>query len=150
MAVRRILTVTAPLILMPVRPLSAPSRSRPEISTSVPVPLTVMALPDVAVMLAPTTPSQMIDTDFVIDSAPNVPGSRQLTVPPGAVLDSAPMKVRQGLVAEHGLTSSPAADTQVLCACAKAGTVISENPTSVPSTHSNNAILFIFRPQVIA
>jgi hypothetical protein len=64
------------------------------------------------------TPSQEIVIAFVIVTAPNPPGSRQLISPPGAVFEIAPAKVLQGAVRLHGLASSPTPETQVRVACA--------------------------------
>src|SRR5262245_3518650 len=56
--------------------------------------------------------------DFVIVTAPNPPGSKQLISPPAAVFEIAPAKVLHGAVRLHGLTSSPTPDTHVRVACA--------------------------------
>jgi hypothetical protein len=50
---------------------------------------------------------------FVIVTAPNPPGSKQLISPPEAVFEIAPAKVLQGAVQRHGLASSPTPDTHV-------------------------------------
>src|SRR5262245_2528966 len=56
--------------------------------------------------------------DFVIVTAPNPPGSKQLISPPEAVFEIAPGKVLHGAVRLHGLASSPTPDTHVRVACA--------------------------------
>jgi hypothetical protein len=61
---------------------------------------------------------QSIEIDFVIVTAPNPAGSRQLISPPAAVFDIAPANVLQGAVRLQGLASSPTPDTHVLVACA--------------------------------
>src|SRR5262244_2118401 len=58
---------------------------------------------------------------FVIVTAPNPPGSKQLISPSGAVFEIAPAKVLHGAVRLHGLASSPTPDTQVRVAWALAG-----------------------------
>src|SRR5215468_3125643 len=55
---------------------------------------------------------------FVIVTAPNPPGSKQLISPSGAVFEIAPAKVLHGAVRLHGLASSPTPDTHVRVACA--------------------------------
>src|SRR5215475_14714243 len=55
---------------------------------------------------------------FVIVTAPNPPGSKQLISPPAAVFEIAPAKVLHGAVRLHGWTSSPTPDTHVRVACA--------------------------------
>src|SRR5882762_1600396 len=86
----------------------------------------VFAPPSLTVMPGPTatrTPPvkpQSIVIDFVIVTAPNPPGSRQLISPPAAVFEIAPGKVLQGAVRLHGFTSSPTPETQVRVACAYA------------------------------
>ncbi len=57
---------------------------------------------------------------FVIVTAPNPPGSRQLISPLAAVFEIAPAKVWHGAVRLHGLASSPTPDTHVRVACALA------------------------------
>jgi hypothetical protein len=60
---------------------------------------------------------------FVIVTAPNPPGSKQLISPPEAVLEIAPAKVLHGAVRLQGLASSPTPDTHVRVACAFVGDV---------------------------
>jgi hypothetical protein len=78
---------------------------------------------------------QSIVIDFVIVTAPNPPGSRQLISPLRAVLEMAPAKVLHGAVRLHGLTSSPTPETQVRVACAWAGTA--SNDPSMASGSRN-------------
>src|SRR6266511_3066557 len=66
----------------------------------------------------PSVPVQSIWISFVIVTAPNPPGSRQLMMPGLAVFEIAPAKVLQGAVRLQGLTSSPTPDTHVRVACA--------------------------------
>src|SRR6266550_6259878 len=73
-------------------------------------------------------PVQSIMIDFVIVTAPNPPGSRQLMMPGLAVFEIAPANVLHGAVRLHGLTSSPTPDTQVRVACACA---IDANPATI-------------------
>src|SRR2546421_5585688 len=72
----------------------------------------------------PSVPVQSIMISFVIVTAPNPPGSRQLMMPGLAVLEIAPAKVLHGAVRLHGLTSSPTPETQVRVACAWASVVM--------------------------
>jgi thiol:disulfide interchange protein len=58
--------------------------------------------------------------DFVIVTAPKVPGSSASISPPAAVFEIAPAKVLHGAVRLHGLASSPTPETQVRVACARA------------------------------
>ena len=69
---------------------------------------------------------------FVIVTAPNPPGSKQLISPPAAVFEIAPAKVLHGAVRLHGLTSSPTPDTHVRVACAWASEA--KNPQAATTT----------------
>src|SRR6266511_5734987 len=68
--------------------------------------------------MLPSVPVQSIWISFVIVTAPNPPGSRQLMMPGLAVFEIAPAKVLQGAVRLQGLPSSPRPETQVRVACA--------------------------------
>jgi hypothetical protein len=101
-----------------VSPFPQPSINTPWILTlSVAAALTLMPFVKQPVML-PSLPSDTIEMDFVIVTAPNPPGSRTLISPLGAVFEMAPAKVLQGAVREHGFASSPTPDTQVRVAWA--------------------------------
>src|SRR2546423_9830743 len=110
-------------MLMPLTPVPAPAIS---------IPRRITLMPAVVERFTPLTPEfrmppgnwrQSISIDLVMVTAPKPPGSRQLILPPAAVLDIAPAKVLHGAVRLHGLTSSPTPETQVRVACAYAGAV---------------------------
>src|SRR5216117_2832662 len=84
---------------------------------------------------------QSISIDLVMVTAPKPPGSRQLILPPAAVLEMAPAKVLHGAVRLHGLTSSPTPETQVRVACACAGAVASIGTQTAPRRVSRIGIL---------
>src|SRR3954462_13277867 len=88
-------------------------------------------------------PVQSMVIDFVMVTAPNPPGSRQLISPPAAVLEIAPAKVLHGAVREQGLTSSPTPETQVRVACAEETEVAA--PATMPK-HTANAIARLMMP----
>src|SRR5690348_16475887 len=71
---------------------------------------------------------------FVIVTAPNPPGSRQLISPAGAVFEIAPAKVLHGAVRLHGLASSPTPETQVRVACAFAEPADANTKNAMPRT----------------
>src|SRR5437763_6314085 len=79
--------------------------------------------------------------DFVIVTAPNPPGSRQLMMPGLAVFEIAPANVLQGAVRLHGLASSPTPETQVRVACAWASAQQAKRSTRTVSTFTDS--LFI-------
>src|SRR5216117_1943046 len=76
-----------------------------------------------AFRMPPGNCRQSISIDLVMVTAPKPPGSRQLILPPAAVLEIAPAMVLHGAARLHGLTSSPTPETQVRVACACAGAV---------------------------
>src|SRR6185369_15874904 len=77
------------------------------------------------------TPSATIEIDFVIVTAPKLPGSRTLISPAAAVFEMAPANVLHGAVREQGFTSSPTPETQVRAGCASATfTVVSKDSTN--------------------
>src|SRR5215510_10385676 len=78
---------------------------------------------------------------FVIVTAPNPPGSRQLISPFLAVFEIAPAKVLHGAVRLQGLTSSPTPDTQVRVAWAWAGSATSNGTTSMAASASRSEAL---------
>src|SRR3954452_24568587 len=91
------------------------------------MPRRITLIPAVVERFTPLTPEfrmppgnwrQSISIDLVMVTAPKPPGSRQLILPPAAVLEMAPANVLQGAVRLHGLASSPTPDTQVRVACA--------------------------------
>src|SRR5215475_5293911 len=85
-----------------------------------PAPLTTTALvPETRTPAVTVLQSMRID--LVIVTPPKPPGSRQLMVPPAAVLEIEPANVLHGAVRLHGLASSPTPDTQVRVAWALAG-----------------------------
>src|SRR5262245_42487005 len=79
---------------------------------------------------------------FVIVTAPNPPGSKQLISPPGAVFEIAPAKVLHGAVRLHGLASSPTPDTHVRVACACASEA--KNTQTANTTKALKASLLSF------
>src|SRR5262249_40222522 len=79
---------------------------------------------------------------FVIVTAPNPPGSKQLISPPVAVFEIAPAKVLHGAVRLHGLASSPTPDTHVRVACACASE--SKNTQTVNTAKAHRATLVSF------
>src|SRR5262245_5172046 len=101
----------------------------------------VVALMTIALVpptrIDPNVPPQSSVMLFVMVTAPNPPGSIQSISPPAAVLEIAPAKVLHGAVRLHGLASSPTPETQVLVACALAGTV--ERPIA-PTRHATARI----------
>src|SRR4051794_41112745 len=72
----------------------------------------------------PSVPVQSIVIDFVIVTAPNPPGSRQLMMPGLAVFEIAPANVLQGAVRLQGFASSPTPETHVRVAWACARVVM--------------------------
>ena len=72
----------------------------------------------------PRVPVQSMVMSFVIVTAPNPPGSRQLMMPGLAVFEIAPAKVLHGAVRLHGSASLPTPETQVRVACACASVVM--------------------------
>src|SRR3954451_11254109 len=76
----------------------------------------------------PSVPVQSMVIDFVIVTAPNPPGSRQLMMPGLAVFEIAPANVLHGAVRLQGLASSPTPETQVRVACACASDA---NPATI-------------------
>src|SRR5438105_3262389 len=133
---------TAPAVtLIPLAPPPiVPSMSRPRRMTVIPP----------VVILTPATPAtgtfvQSRVIDFVMVIAPKPPGSRQLMIPPAAVLEIAPANVLQGAVRTHGLTSSPTPDTQVRSAWACAGPGLSigthRHPIAVTSNEARMTFL---------
>src|ERR1043166_8449192 len=74
--------------------------------------------------MLPSVPMQSIVIDFVIVTAPNPPGSRQLMRPGVAGFGLAPANVLHGAVRLHGLASSPTPDTHVRVAWACASVVM--------------------------
>src|ERR1051326_546692 len=90
-------------------------------------------------------PSHLIAIDLVMVTAPKPPGSRQLILPPAAVLEIAPAKVLHGAVRLHGLASSPTPETQVRVACACAGAVASAGTRMAPAMAIFSRCLVIFR-----
>src|SRR5262245_52213827 len=73
-----------------------------------------------ATRIEPTPAPQSIVMALVMVTTPKPAPSRQSISPPAAVLEIAPANVLHGAVREHGLTSSPTPDTQVLEAWALA------------------------------
>src|SRR5688572_7993245 len=139
-------TFPALKILTPVRParprvLGPPLMSRP-LSLTLSVTAALTMIPFVEVASAPASVLlQSITSDFVIVTAPNPPGSKQLISPPAAVFEIAPANVLHGAVREHGLTSSPTPETQVRVAWPNAdeGTTNSASAIKRPSQRSLRA-----------
>src|SRR6266550_8384264 len=86
------------------------------------MPRRITLMPAVVLTFTPLVPElrmppgncrQSISIDLVMVTAPKPPGSRQLILPPAAVLEMAPAKVLHGAVRLHGLTSSPTPETHV-------------------------------------
>src|SRR5262249_47491970 len=96
--------------------------------------------------IEPCVSSQSMVIDFVIVTAPNPPGSRQLISPFTAVFEIAPANVLHGAVRLHGLASSPTPDTQVRLAWACAGTVPSIGTQATPRVASNIEIRMVSPP----
>src|SRR6266498_3336009 len=93
--------------------------------------------------MLPSVPVQSIWIAFVIVTAPNPPGSRQLMMPGLAVLEIAPAKVLHGAVRLQGLTSSPTPETHVRVACACASVVM------LTINRARIRILFISPPRFV-
>src|ERR1041385_1576406 len=91
----------------------------------------------------PSVPVQSIWIDFVIVTAPNPPGSRQLMMPGLAVFEIAPAKVLHGAVRLHGLASSPTPDTHVRVAWALASVVMPSVKTVRISTLFMRGLLLV-------
>src|SRR6266480_7439324 len=87
------------------------------------------------------TPSQAIVIAFVIVTAPNPPGSKQLISPLAAVFEIAPANVLHGAVRLHGFASSPTPETQVRVAWAWAGS--GKRPTAISETSAAKHAFFI-------
>src|SRR4051794_22098457 len=114
---------------------AAPRTATPLVPSVVPAPLMSrwrrMTLSEAAALTMipwtpedralPCVPTQSMVIALVMVTAPYPPGSRQLMMPPAAVLEIAPAKVLQGAVRLHGFASSPTPETHVLVACAAAG-----------------------------
>src|SRR4029077_11245810 len=79
---------------------------------------------------------------FVIVTAPNPPGSKQLISPPAAVLEIAPAKVLHGAVRLTGLASSATPDTHVRVAWACASEA--KDTQTANTVKTLKAILFNF------
>jgi hypothetical protein len=84
--------------------------------------------------------------DFVIVTAPKPPGSRQLMMPPAAVLEIAPAHVLQGAVRLQGLTSSPTPETQVRVAWAKALPLANRRSTETTNEKPSEDLPRMTRP----
>jgi hypothetical protein len=80
---------------------------------------------------------------FVIVTAPNPPGSKQLISPPAAVLEIAPAKVLHGAVRLHGLASSPTPDTHVRVAYACASGAKNTQTANTAKALRANLVSFI-------
>src|SRR5262245_46290936 len=80
---------------------------------------------------------------FVMVTAPNPPGSKQLISPPAAVFEIAPAKVLHGAVRLHGLTSSPRPDTHVRVAWACASEVKNTQTANTTKAHRASLVSFI-------
>src|ERR1700682_95628 len=108
-----------PTILIPFKPVQAPSIVKPLIVTTSVVAATLMTMAlTPAERIPASVPVPSIVIDLVMVTAPKPPGSRTLISPQAAVLEIAPANVLQGAVRLHGLASSPTPDTQVRVACA--------------------------------
>src|SRR5690348_12966564 len=83
---------------------------------------------------------------FVIVTAPNPPGSRQLISPAGAVFEIAPAKVLHGAVRLHGLASSPTPDTHVRVACALASAQAHNRTTTAAILLNINLVIITNLP----
>ena len=80
---------------------------------------------------------------FVIVTAPNPPGSKQLISPPAAVFEIAPAKVLHGAVRLHGLASSPTPDTHVRVAYACASEAKNTQTANTAIAHRASLVSFI-------
>src|SRR5262249_31018034 len=110
------------------------------------MPEAVMLMPFPVVKTKPWLSRQSIVTDCAIFSGPTVMlGSRQETMPPSVVTESAAPKVLHGAVRLHRLTvfmSSPAPDTQVSeSVSARAG--VGGNEASNAATVASNSDDFV-------
>jgi hypothetical protein len=94
--------------------------------------------------MPPSTPSAMIEIDFVIVTAPKPPGSSTLISPWAAVFEIAPAKVLHGAVRLHGLASSPTPETQVRDAWAEAAEATAKRTRIAASKR----VQFIFYPLI--
>src|SRR3954451_9363778 len=90
----------------------------------------------------PSVPVQSMVIDFVIVTAPNPPGSRQLMMPGLAVFEIAPANVLHGAVRLQGLASSPTPETQVRVACAEAGET-NDNADTAPAINAPKIMRFM-------
>src|SRR3954451_6721932 len=94
----------------------------------------------------PSVPVQSMVIDFVIVTAPNPPGSRQLMMPGLAVFEIAPANVLHGAVRLQGLASSPTPETQVRVACACASDA---NPATIKIIRTRESFFTLSPPQVL-
>src|SRR5262245_15140117 len=102
--------------LTPIWPVPTPSMDRFRSVTMTPAPSTITPLV-VAATIPPNVPPQSMVTDFVMVTTPKPLGSRQFTMPPSAVFETAPANVLQGAVRPQLLASSPMPDTQARVTC---------------------------------
>src|SRR5262245_60027979 len=126
--------------LTPIWPVPTPSIDRFRSVTTTPSPFTVTPLV-LAATIPPKVPPQSMVIDFVMVTNPKPPESRQLTMPPSTVFETAPLKVLQGAVRLQLLASSPAPDTQARVTWASAGATAAERlPTRAVATTADHAI----------
>src|SRR2546423_793584 len=122
MFVRTTSTLPAWAMLMPFVPrvVPAPLMSMPRRTTFDVLRALMMTPCTPEERTLPIVPVQSMVIDFVIVTAPNPPGSRQLMMPGLAVFEMAPANVLHGAVRLHGLASSPTPETHVRVAWALA------------------------------